>query len=130
MNFKQRFHDSYERAITRDPDLFFTEFYRIFHAKSPTIANMFVNTNMEKQKKSLVTSLMLMVWFADKRESDNDLEQLAQRHKTLGIINEQYDIWMDALVETLQTVDSNHNEQDALAWRIILSPGITFMKHI
>jgi hemoglobin-like flavoprotein len=129
MNFIKLFHDSYERAVTHEPDAFFTEFYRIFHAKSASIAQMFADTDMQMQRQALVASLMLMVWFSNERKSDEQMQQLAARHAELGIKLDLYDLWMDALIETLALVDPHHDDADALAWRIVLSPGITYMKH-
>jgi len=128
VNFKQLFTESYERAVLGNQEPFFAEFYAIFISKSLDLKHMFAQTNMRKQRQSLATSLTLLVWFAEEHKSDAQLEQLAKQHAGFGLTAELYDVWMDALIEALKKTDTQHTKEESLAWRIILSPGITFMK--
>lgn len=72
----------------------------------------------------------LFIFYATQNANDY-LEAIAARHShhDLGIGNELYDIWLDALVDTVKEFDPQFNNDIALSWRIILSPGITYMKY-
>jgi hemoglobin-like flavoprotein len=128
MNFVEIFNDSYERAVRNNREQFFESFYRNFMAESENIAAKFKNTDMNRQKKMLETSLFQMVGFAASKKSDPALHNLANRHHQLGINHEYYTHWLEALLKTLRELDEDFTEQDAFAWRIILCPGIEFMK--
>ena len=131
-DYVEIFNDSYER-IVRDDDVsdeFFAQFYEIFISKSSLIAEKFKNTDMASQREMLRESLMFMVNFYVHKRSDAFLRELAMSHSRKGVDIEPYlyDIWMDSVIDTLRERDAKFDRDVELAWRIVLSPGITFMK--
>ena len=36
--------------------------------------------------------------------------------------------WLESLIETVQLFDSRFTEEIELAWRVVLAPGIAYMK--
>lgn len=129
INYNEIFNDSYER-VSGDLNAFFDVFYQNFMAKSDSIKAMFVGIDMDHQKEVLVDSLTFMISFSATKQASGYLAKMAEKHQTeLKIPNQLYDFWMEALLETLPNFDRRYNQDVALAWRIVLSPGIEFMKH-
>ena len=128
MNFVEIFNDSYERTVARDHNGFFKKFYENFVKKSPEIAEAFANTDMRRQISMLEHSLMMMIDFASNRSSSEYLDRLAAFHQEKQIKEHLYSMWLDALLETVKQVEPHFDSNEDLAWRVMLSPGIEFMK--
>jgi hemoglobin-like flavoprotein len=128
MDFVEIFNLSYKRNIEGQYELFFNHFYDNFLGKSDAIKAAFQNTNIEHQKLMLEDSLLYMKGFSIHRQSTSALEDLAAVHRRLNIDDSFFEIWLEALVETIEQIDPECTESDLLAWRIMLSPGIEFMK--
>ena len=131
VDYKTRFEASFARvsadALERQ---FFSIFYKRFLATDPAIAAMFAKTDMENQFDMLRESLAELKNFSLSLESNNYIVTLARIHGVRGrqVMPISYDEWLDALVETVREVDPECDLQVELAWRLVLSPGITFMK--
>lgn len=126
------FRESYQRTFESEAerDEFLDAFYETFVSKSNKIAAKFARTDMQRQKKMLYRSLHHMVDFSVQRQASEDLRRIAERHSAAQIDIEPglYDIWLDSLIETVQLFDPRFTEEIELAWRIILAPGIVYMK--
>jgi hemoglobin-like flavoprotein len=126
------FRESYDRAIDRETrrDEFLDAFYDVFMSKSEEIAARFAETNMQRQKEMLYRSLHYMVDFSVQRRASEDLRKIAERHSASQIDIEPrlYDIWLDSLIETVKMFDPLFTEEIELAWRVVLAPGIVYMK--
>ncbi len=55
-----------------------------------------------------------------------NLEVLAGRHANLGLTKRHYEVFVDALVQTIEELGENDPALLA-AWRSALAPGIEFM---
>ena len=126
------FNASYGRAVgnsgyNRD---FIGRFYEIFLSKSDQIAARFEGADMSAQKTMLHDSLQYMVDFFSSRRTNAYLERIAEIHSRSqhDIPSEMYDTWLESLIEALREFDPELDEQVELAWRLVLSPGITYMK--
>lgn len=132
MSYESIFDQSYERVVkkTVNGESFFSAFYRNFVASSPEIRQKFANTDMEKQQKMLKKSFYSLLVFYGSGSVDEVLEKIAESHsaKALNIKPEFYDLWLRALVETLPVYDEHFSDDVELAWRLVLSGGITYMK--
>lgn len=126
------FHESYDRAIANgsQKDEFFDAFYDGFMSRSDEITERFAKTNMSRQKEMLHRSLQHMVEFSVERRASEQLRAVAERHSMsrLDIDPGLYDVWLDSLIETVQMFDSRFTEEIELAWRVVLAPGIVYMK--
>jgi hemoglobin-like flavoprotein len=121
------FNDSLERC-RKSGDLAGL-FYERFVAE-PTIRAYFANTDFERQKRMLTTSLyMVMGAAAGTDEGKRHLEQLAEGHARLGIPADLYASWLTSLVEAAAALDPRFNSEVAQAWRDVLLPGIEVMQH-
>jgi hemoglobin-like flavoprotein len=117
---------SYHRA--RQSGLLFDTFYDIFLGKSPEIPPMFAQTNFERQKLMLRESILEMLQFAQHGIGRNEIEQLGDRHRRLQIKPVHYDMWLDALCETLADQDPEFNAELETLWRKSMHKGIDIMR--
>ncbi len=127
--------NEFERSFARlkEPSRstrFFDDFYRRFFAADPVIAEKFGATDMAHQKQMLRESLAEMAEFALTRQSNPYIVTLARIHGSRGrdIPVRLYDLWLDCLVDTVREIDPESSDNVALAWRIVMGPGIEFMK--
>ena len=126
------FNASYQRAIgnssyNRD---FIGRFYDVFLSKSDRIAEHFKHVDMSTQKTMLHDSLNYMVDFFVSRRTNDYMNRIARTHSSRehDIEDNMYDTWIDSLVEALREFDPEFNDEVELAWRLVLAPGITYMK--
>jgi hemoglobin-like flavoprotein len=128
------FHDilnlSYQRAVSPDYHGFFKRFYQIFTDADPKIAEIFNETDMDRQIKVLMQSMTHVISFANTLKANEYMENIALLHGSskLNIPNELYDVWLDSLVKTVSERDPEFNAQVETAWRVVMVPGIEYMK--
>jgi len=105
-------------------------FYDHFLQSTPQIGEKFAKTEMEKQKEMLRDSFKHMLTFSTRRRSGEELESIAKRHcrGELDIEPRLYGLWLDSLVATVQDLDPEFDPSVETAWRIVMAPGIEFMK--
>ncbi len=132
MSYERLFDESYERVLleTRDGREFFEAFYHCFLDSSPLARQKFRHTDMAKQRTMLKKSFYNLLAFYASGSMDSVLERIAlsHSHKGLDIPPDTYDIWLDCLTRTVKDYDPAFDETVELAWRLVLSPGITYMK--
>lgn len=126
------FRESYKRITDNESqrDEFLEAFYEGFISTSDEIAAKFAHTDMERQKKMLYQSLHHMLDFSVQRQASEELRRIAERHSASKVDIEPrlYDVWLDSLIETAQLFDPRFTEEVELAWRVVLAPGIAYMK--
>lgn len=125
------FSNSLGRMESTRPDKELVDcFYEKFMASSPEIAQKFTNTDMERQKEMLRDSFRHMLTFSTRRESGEELEHIAARHshRDLDVAPRFYKTWMDSLVAAVAELDPEFDATVETAWRIVMAPGIEFMK--
>jgi hemoglobin-like flavoprotein len=131
-NYLRFFLDSFYRVSGEPEDQrdFLSRFYEIFLAESPEIRVRFDNTDMERQREMLAQSLHEMVDFATSRVASDRLGRVADRHsrRQRDIPPELYEVWLDSLIRTVREMDPLFCEEIELAWRVVLAPGIAYMK--
>lgn len=108
-------------------DEFFAAFYRRF-LRDERIAELFTDTDMQRQTKMLKASLFHLVSFYVTGQTSHDLERIAEIHRKLNVSADMFDIWLQALIETVHEYDELADERTGLAWAWALTPGITFMR--
>jgi hemoglobin-like flavoprotein len=131
--FEKIFDESYERVklVTKDGDSFFEAFYNRFISSDPEIAAHFDETDMTQQKQMVERSFYRMLAFYTTNQDDDYMRTIAYQHSTEGfnVDPKLYDIWLGSLVDTVKEYDPEINSEIELAWRLIMSSGITYMKH-
>lgn len=132
MSFEIIFDESYERVVAEkiDGSDFFQVFYRQFLNSSEEIAERFRNTDMDRQRTMLKKSFYSLLTFYASSNADHYLEQIARSHDRshLAIRPELYDLWLEALIDTARKFDQEFDSSTELAWRLIMAPGIVYMK--
>lgn len=127
------FDQSYARVfgegvgITEDATPFFEAFYRRF-LTDPDIAEAFSQTDMSRQVVMLRKSFFHLVAFYVSHEPSGELERIALIHSRIGIKSEFYDLWLDALIETVREFDPQCDLATELSWRWAMAPGLTYMQ--
>lgn len=127
------FDASYERLFgggigtDESADPFFAAFYRRF-LEDPGIRELFRSTDMQRQVTMLRKSFFHLAGFYVTNAPSGELERMADVHSRLGIGTEHYDLWLDCLVSTVAEFDPESDATVELAWRLALTPGITYMK--
>lgn len=127
------FDESYARVfgegvgLTEAATPFFESFYRHFLTE-PAIAEAFQGTDMSRQVSMLRKSFFHLVAFYVSHEPSAELSRIARIHHKLGIESAYYDRWLDALVSAVREFDPACDQATELAWRLALTPGITYMR--
>ena len=127
------FDDSYARLFGQGVGLdesttpFFECFYRYF-LEDPEIANAFRSTDMGRQVSMLRKSFFHLAAFYVSHEPSAELERIGRIHESLGIRDEFYDRWLDALIKAVRDFDPACDNETELAWRWALTPGLTYMR--
>ena len=131
-NYVEFFTDSLAR-VTGDEageQDFFALFYDNFMASSPEVAERFKQTDMARQREMLHRSLEEMVAFSASRSATEQMRRVARLHSRdhLDIPPSLYDLRLESLVQTLHEADPECTEEVELAWRVVLAPGVAYMK--
>ncbi len=124
--------ESYETVLAsyhrcEDSGGFFDTFYDNFFAKSPEIPPKFANTDMEKQKQVVMASLLWMLRLCNgDAVARREVEQLAESHNRHGhnIRPKLYELWLDALCETIAKHDRQYTSELETMWREAMREGI------
>ena len=94
---------SFDR-IKPHKDAFASTFYENLFTDNPEAKPLFVNTDMTKQKKMLLASLLLIM--ENLRQPDmlaDSLKQLGSRHVQYGTLGEHYPLVGAALLKTFES---------------------------
>lgn len=137
MDIESTFIASYERVIgegvgiTERGRLFFRRFYENFLASSDRVREKFGSTDMARQEVVLQKGLYQLISFYLTKTDDQFLRDIAVTHSAYhyGIDPDLYDFWLEALLATVEEMDPEYNADLRLAWQIVMSPGILYMKH-
>ncbi|WP_211831110.1 globin [Kistimonas asteriae] len=108
---------------------FYEDFYKTFIEKSPAISDKFRDTNMERQQLMLRGGIKWLLTYA-LGMPDTKLQELGKSHSRggLNILPEWYDLWVEALMETVAKHDSQYTSELGDQWRGVLQPGIELIK--
>ena len=124
----QRARASLARCVT-SPD-FIQRFYELFMAASPEIAELFRDTDFERQKRVLKDSLFVMLVAAGTRKgpAHHELERLAKRHQQIGVTSEMYVAWVDTLLEAARQSDPEFSDELEQDWREAMHGPVALMQ--
>lgn len=129
-----RFEASYERifgadvAMGQQSEAFFTAFYQRF-LLNPDVAARFAGVDMRRQVEMMRRSLFQLASFYVLDEPSSAMNHLAEVHQRLGLMSRLFDLWLQALLDTVQEFDDQCDEMTLLAWAWAMTPGITFIRH-
>lgn len=135
-NYEILFESSYDRVvgkgvgITDKGERFFERFYDNFFALSDEVRRKFRHTDMKTQVGMLEKSMYHLISFYVAKEASDYLRSIADSHSqgNYDVKPQYYDLWLDALIQTVRELDPEFEDQVELAWRIAMTPGILYMK--
>ena len=136
MDLELLFEESYDRlvghgiGITDRGQVFFRRFYEVFSASSDEVAHKFADTDIDKQVRVLQKAMFHLISFYLVKNTNHFMEDIALSHDQdhLDINPELYDLWLDALLQTVAEMDVQAREGTELAWKIVMMPGILYLK--
>jgi hemoglobin-like flavoprotein len=123
------FSDSLGRC--QDNPAFISRFYDLFIAASPEAAEKFRDTDFERQRRAMSSSLYALVLAMEGgRAASLYLDRIARQHgrKDLGIRPELYEVWLECLIEAVKECDSQYSDEIERLWRDAMAFGIGFMQ--
>ena len=122
------FNDSLSRCLSSTN--FLDDFYLRFLQSSPIVAAKFKDTDFDKQKCLLRTSLYMMVMAVEgEDEALEYLDEIAKRHDRNGldVSVEFYILWLDCLVASARDNDTDFTDDTERVWRSMMQFGIDRM---
>ena len=124
----RRTRESLGRCVTCET--FLQRFYEIFMASSPKVAELFRDTDFERQKKMLRDSLygMLVTAGTVKGPAHDEVGRLARVHRDLGVTQDMFTLWLDALIEAAREHDTHFTDELEEDWRASMNGAIALMK--
>ena len=110
---------------------FFDTFFDIFFASSEEVAQLFLNTDVARQKRHLKDSLALVIMFSQGRQFATQVViDLAEKHSSrgLGVKPNLYGYWLDSLIAAVKIHDSVFSAELEDGWRKVLGKAIERMQ--
>jgi hemoglobin-like flavoprotein len=113
--------------VTAQAD-FFDCFYDHFMAQSEEIAAIFVNRDMSQLKHKLKETLQILADTVDGRPGFSlYVEMLGRIHQRLHIKRSHFDMWREALLDTVAVHDEHYNPRVRLAWQRVIDSVIDLL---
>ena len=109
---------------------FLDRFYELFQNSSEEIAEKFRNTDFERQKSALRSSLYVMVVAVEGGDAAMAyLDRIARQHSRaeLDIRPQFYEVWLDCLIQTVKEHDPEYTEETEKLWREVMRFGIDYI---
>lgn len=132
MNYEEVFNDSYERALQLkiEGKTFFDIFYSKFISSSPVVKEKFKNTDINWQKQKVQKAFYHLLQFFVTKNTTIYMDKIARKHSKAerNIEPYLYDIFTECLISAVKEFDNKFDDDVELAWRMVLSSGVTFMK--
>ncbi len=116
---------SYDRCLENGE--FFDTFYDTFFAKSEEIPPLFANTDFLKQKQVVRLSVRMLIRIGLGEEGTMvAINKLGESHsrKQHNIRPELYELWLDALCESVAKHDPEYSPELEQKWRDTMHAGI------
>ncbi len=129
-DYLEIFDESLSRVTVLNKD-FIGKFYDHFLASSDEVKKKFVGTDFQVQKLLLRQSLSYLLEFSSGLNDTKHLKKLAVSHSKsqIDVAPALYDLWLESLITTVAEFDPDYDKKVELAWKVILAPGIEYMKH-
>jgi len=122
--------NSYLRCIENSN--FIYRFYEIFLSKDENIKSMFAHVDFDKQTKLLRHGLLSMITYLDQESSAGKFtfDRLRETHGTGGmdIKPEQYSIWKESMLQTIEEIDTEFNAEIKSNWIEVLDTCIRMIQ--
>lgn len=128
MDFEQ-VKASFERCSALG-DEFFDTFYANLVDQETVIAQMFAETDMQKQNELIEEGIRNLIAYGEGDEkAENRIRELGRSHSRdhLNVPPEFYPLWVESLLKALSEHDAEFTNELDENWRSVLAPGINLM---
>jgi hemoglobin-like flavoprotein len=125
----QRVKQSYERCSALG-DEFFDSFYANLVDQETAIAQMFAETDMQKQNDLIEVGIRHLIAFAEgDATSETRIRELGRSHNRhyLNVPPAFYPLWVESLMNAVREHDPQHTPELESEWRSVIAPGIELM---
>ncbi len=125
----QRVRESYERCAALG-DEFFDSFYANLVDRETAIAQMFAETDMQKQNDLIEDGIRHLIAFAEgDGASEARIRELGRSHNrhSLNVPPAFYPFWIESLMKALHEHDAQFGTELEQEWRNAIAPGIALM---
>ncbi|MGR5065140.1 globin [Photobacterium sp. DNB22_13_2] len=128
MDTHEIFNDSYARCQRNNQ--FFFIFYRHFWQKEQRFKDIFQGVDLERQVQMLKLSISMIMLSSSSIQAREAIRRFGKAHGPdgIGVQPNDFEIWLDSLIETVQICDPRYNDEIADAWRECFKEGIAIMK--
>lgn len=128
MDTHEIFNDSYARCQRNKQ--FFLIFYHHFWQKEQRFKEIFKGVDMERQVQMLKLSISMIMLASSSVQAKESVRRFGKAHGPggIGVRPNDFDVWLDSLIETVQICDPRYNDEIAIAWRQCFKEGIAIMK--
>jgi len=123
--------ESYKR-VAGEPG-FLDRFYERFMERDPDVRRRFAGVDMARQRFVLGRAVTLLLQHASGMERGvESLREMAVRHGPLDldIPPHLYDLWLDALVETVAEHDPRFSPELEAGWRALLRREVAWFQEL
>ena len=123
------FFASLSRCLANDR--FLTRFYESFLASSPEVTAKFRDTDFERQKRAMASSLYSIVMALEQAAAPMAyLESIAEQHsrRQLDIPSPMYDLWLECLIDSVREADPEFSPRLEANWRVAMRFAIERMR--
>ncbi|KHT58075.1 hypothetical protein RJ45_25820 [Photobacterium gaetbulicola] len=128
MDTHEIFNDSYARCQRNKS--FFLIFYRHFWQKEQRFEDLFKNVDMEQQIRMLKLSISMIMLASSSEPAREGIRRFGKIHgrEGIGVQPNDFEVWLDSLIEAVSICDPKYNDEIDLAWRQCFKQGIAIMK--
>ncbi|MEJ2609689.1 MAG: globin [Candidatus Thiodiazotropha sp.] len=120
------FRQSLQRVTGRAG--FYDGFYNSFMSQSEEIAEFFLNKDRQQIKHKLEESLKMLAETAESLPGTRlYMEMLGRIHRRLKVQRKHFDLWEQALLETVKVYDDQYNSQILAAWLDVIEEVVSIM---
>ncbi|MCQ1060356.1 globin [Photobacterium sp. DNB23_23_1] len=128
MDTHEIFNDSYTRCLRNNQ--FFFIFYRHFWQQERRFKDLFQDVDLERQVQMLKLSISMIILASSSEQARESIRRFGKAHGPdgIGVQPNDFEVWLDSLIETVQICDPKYNDEIAFAWRECFKEGIAIMK--
>lgn len=122
---------SYGRCLAQGT-LLFDRFYDNFLKSSPSIAKMFIHTDMVKQKSLLRAGLNYAIMYSTesgKLAAEGVLKRIQQSHSRsrINVDPKLYPLWINSLLKAIEETDPKFTPDLQRAWKHVLDNAVAYI---
>jgi hemoglobin-like flavoprotein len=129
-SYQELFSESFARTMLDEVHCkaLLEAFVARFFIRLERIESLFRGLNTVERGKILHGSILQMSAFASTGfRTHKGLQELAERHRTMAITRQEYDFWLECLIQAVAESDPFFESEIGDAWRISMAPGIAYM---